>query len=318
MSRPDPGSRAAELRTALLRAGRARDEDFQVTLAHFAVERLIHRLSHTRHAESFILKGAMLLGVWTSAPHRATRDVDFLGFGSPAPEALADVFREIARTDSENDAVEFDSASVRAEEIREDARYDGVRVRLEAHFGGARIPVQVDIGFGDAVTPAAPWIEYPSLIGLPTGRIRGYTRESVVSEKLEAMISLGLLNSRMKDFYDVWLLARDFEFEGASLARAVQATFERRGTPLPEMIPPAFGESFTDASDKRQLWARFLERSAASEPHLSLATAVSVVRDFVWPVLDALREARPAPGYWPGGGPWAATRPAPKKPPQVK
>mgnify|MGYP000851210907 CR=1 FL=1 len=150
MSRPDPGSRAAELRTALLRAGRARHEDFQVTLAHFAVERLLHRLSGTRHAESFVLKGAMLLGVWTIAPHRATRDVDFLGFGSPAPEALAEVFREIARADGEEDAVEFDPLSVRAEEIREDSRYDGVRVRLEAPFGSARIPVQVDIGFGDA------------------------------------------------------------------------------------------------------------------------------------------------------------------------
>ena len=313
MSRPDPGSRAAELRTALLRAGRARHEDFQVTLAHFAVERLLHRLSGTRHAESFVLKGAMLLGVWTTAPHRATRDVDLLGFGSPAPEALAEVFREIARADGEEDAVEFDPLSVRAEEIREDSRYDGVRVRLEARFGSARIPVQVDIGFGDAVTPSAEWIDYPSLIGLPTARIRAYTRESVISEKLEAMISLGLLNSRMKDFYDVWVLARDFEFDGVTLSRAIHATFERRGTPLPGEIPAALGESFHAAPDKLQLWARFLERAAASEPQLSLATAVSGVRDFAWPVLVALREGRPAPAYWPAGGPWIAVGREPRQ-----
>ena len=167
MSRPRAGTRAAELRKQLLRLSRSRPEDFQVTLVRYGVERLLYRLSTGRHAESFILKGAILVGTWAEIPHRATRDVDFLGLGDAAPARLIAVFREIADAEGGDDAIMFDPDSVQAEEIREDDRYGGVRVRMTADFGGAVVPIRIDVGFGDAVEPAAEWIEFPTLLNLP-------------------------------------------------------------------------------------------------------------------------------------------------------
>lgn len=192
MSRPRAGTRAAELRTLLLRVSRARREDFQVSLSRYAVERLLFRLSMSRHREALVLKGAMLVATWSAIPHRATRDVDFLGTGDATPARIAEVVREISSQDGGDDGVEFDPASVRAEEIRGEERYGGVRVRMTCGFGGATVPVQIDIGFGDAVEPAAEWIDYPTLIGLPAPRVRAYSRYTGISEKLEAVIALGM------------------------------------------------------------------------------------------------------------------------------
>ena len=305
MSRPRAGTRAAELRTQLLRLRRPRKEDFQVTLSRYGVERLLYRLSTSRFAESFILKGAMLVGTWTPVPHRATRDVDFLGLGDAAPERLVAVFRELAAADGGDDAVTFDPNSVRAEEIREDDRYGGMRVRMNADFGGARVSVQIDVGFGDAVEPAAEWIEYPTLLDLPAPRIRAYTRYSVVSEKLEAIVALGTLNSRMKDFYDLWMLSREFDFDGATLAMAIRATFGRRRTPLPKDLPPALGEEFVADAAKQIQWRAFVSRGELRDGEVGLEAAVRGVRGFAWPLLAALAAGGDQPRTWPPGGPWA-------------
>ena len=304
MSRPRAGTRAAELRKLLLRGARSRQEDFQVTLSRYGVERLLYRLSTSRHADSFILKGAMLVGTWAAVPHRATRDVDFLGLGDAAPARLIAVFREIAGIDGGDDAIVFDPESIRAEEIREDDRYGGVRVLMTAEFGGAMVPVQIDVGFGDAVEPAAEWIEFPTLLELPTPRIRAYTRYSVVSEKLEAIVSLGMVNSRMKDFYDLWVLSRDFDFDGAQLGQAVRATFNRRGTPLPAVLPVALGEEFVGDPEKQRQWSAFVSRGQLRDAGVDLGRVVPGVRDFVWPVLAALAAGGALPRTWPPRGPW--------------
>ena len=304
MSRPKAGTLAAELRKQLVRLGKSRQEDFQVTLSRYGVERLLYRLSTSRHADEFILKGAMLVGTWTAVPHRATRDVDFLGIGENTPARLIAVFRELAVADGGDDAIEFAPESVVAEEIREDARYGGVRVRMTADFGGARVPIQIDVGFGDAVEPAAEWIEYPTLLPLPAPRIRAYTRYSVVAEKLEAMVALGLLNSRMKDFYDLWVLSRDHEFDGATLVRAIQATFERRQTPLPKKLPIALEENFMSDPDKQGMWNTFVTRGQLRGQDVGLGEAILGIRAFAGPLFAAAASGDITPRTWPPGGPW--------------
>lgn len=276
-----------------------------MTLSRYGVERLLFRLSTSRFADLFILKGAILVGTWAAVPHRATRDVDFLGLGEPSLERLVAVFRELAASDGGEDAIVFDPESVRAEEIRVDDRYGGVRVRMAADFGGARVPVQVDVGFGDAVEPAAEWIEFPTLIDLPAPRIRAYTRYSVVSEKLEAIVALGLLNSRMKDFYDVWLLSQEFDFDGAQIAAAIRATFGRRRTELPAELPRALGDEFVGDADKQGQWRAFVTRGQLRRGEVGLEEAVQGIRDFAWPVMAALAAGEAHPRNWPPGGPWS-------------
>lgn len=306
MSRPDPGTRAAELRKLLLRLARERGEDFQVTLSRYGAERLLYRLSRTRHRESFVLKGAMLIGTWTRVPHRATRDVDFLGLGDPSPSRLAEILREVAVVEGGNDALVFDPDTVRVEEIREEDQYGGLRLRIMADFGGAVVHVQMDVGFGDAVVPAAEWFDYPTLLDLPAPRVRAYTRYTVVSEKLEAIVSLGMLNSRMKDFYDLWMLSREFEFDGELLGQAVHATFERRRTEMPAEVPPALQEAFAADAEKQRQWKAFVSRGQLQHSEAGLDAVIRHVRGFVIPVLEALSRDRPFKKKWKPSGPWMA------------
>ena len=304
MSRPEPGTRAAELRKQLLRLARERGEDFQVTLSRYGAERLLYRLSQTRHREFFVLKGAMLIGTWTRVPHRATRDVDFLGIGDPSPSRLADIFREVAVVEGSDDAIVFDPDTVRVEEIREEDQYGGLRLRITADFGGAVVHVQMDVGFGDAVVPAAEWIDYPTLLDLPAPRVRAYTRYTVASEKLEAIVSLGMLNSRMKDFYDLWMLSREFEFDGKLLSQGVHATFERRRTEVPAEAPPALQEDFAGGAEKQRQWKAFVSRGQLRHSEAGLDAVIRDVRGFVGPVLEALAKGHPFKQKWKLNGPW--------------
>jgi hypothetical protein len=221
-----------------------------------------------------VLKGAMLFVVWDGTPHRPTRDVDFLGSGESTPDAVADAFRAACAVDAEPDGLTFDPLAVRAEPIRDRQEYGGVRVTLAALLGTARIPLQVDVGFGDAVTPAPAWATFPPLLpDLPAPRVRAYPAETVVAEKLQAAVALGIANTRLKDFYDLWLLAGTREFDGEVLARAIGATFLRRGTPLPATPPTALRSEFTRDPEKQQQWRAFLSRTG------------SLVRPVTWPRL---------------------------------
>jgi predicted nucleotidyltransferase component of viral defense system len=200
---------AHSVRDRLLRLAKQRGEEFNFVLLRYGLERLIYRLSRSIHAGNFVLKGALLFTVWSKHPHRATKDLDLLGFGSSNLERVAEMFRTVCTTDVEDDGVRFDARSVAAKPIKEDAEYEGVRVTLEGHLGTAKLNIQVDVGFGDAVTPEPQIIEFPTLLPGPAPRVHAYPPEAVVAEKLHAMVNLGMTNSRMKDFFDIWFLSRE-------------------------------------------------------------------------------------------------------------
>ena len=228
----NPKNTAASVRARLLNLSRARNVEFQLLLSEFAIERLLYRLGISSHAERFVLKGAMLFRLWPGAPYRATWDLDLLGRGTHGLAEVTAVIKEFAGIRAE-DGLVFDVASVVGDEIRAMDEYAGVRVRLDAHLAEARIPVQVDVGFGDAIVPPPRREDYPTLLDHPIPSVFVYPREAVVAEKLEAIVSLGVTNSRMKDFYDVYVLASSFSFEGPALVKAIRATFIRRKTPFP-------------------------------------------------------------------------------------
>ncbi|MFN0069918.1 MAG: nucleotidyl transferase AbiEii/AbiGii toxin family protein [Chloroflexota bacterium] len=219
---------AASIHDRLLNRARAHGENFNLLLDRYALERLLYRLSISEARDQYWLKGALLFHLWFDAPHRPTRDIDLLGFGPADAALLTDTIRGICAIQLE-DALQYDAASVRTDEIREQARYDGLRVRLRATLGTARITVQLDVGYGDAVTPGPEEIVYPSLLPeQPSPRLRAYPRASVVAEKLEAMVSLGMMNSRLKDYFNVLALAREGRLSSIEINDAVSATFERR------------------------------------------------------------------------------------------
>src|SRR5713226_1204623 len=230
---------AASVRQRLLNLAHERGADFQLILIQYGVERLLYRFTRSAHKDRFVLKGAMLFSLWSNEPFRATRDLDLLGKGDNAVPAVVKIFSEICGTAVENDGIEFLSNSIEGEEIRDDQEYRGVRLSFEARLERARIPIQVDIGFGDAVAPSAEMVEYPVLLDHPAPRLLAYPREVVIAEKFQSMVDLGMANSRMKDFFDLWILASVFEFDGSRLVEAIAATFERRRTPLPATPPLA-------------------------------------------------------------------------------
>jgi predicted nucleotidyltransferase component of viral defense system len=227
-----PRDVGTSVRERLLTLARQKGQSFELLLTRYANERLLHRLSLSPHRHRFVLKGAMLMTTWFDDPHRPTRDVDFLGYGDSAPDAMLVTFREICAIEV-NDGMVFDIDALRVELIREELEYGGLRLRTTGRLAGARITVIIDIGFGDAIEPGLDEVNLPVLLDLPQPRLRVYARETVIAEKFQAMVMLGLANSRMKDFYDVWILSRSYAFDDDRLPRAIAATFERRGTAIP-------------------------------------------------------------------------------------
>jgi len=271
---------AASVRARLLNLAKAQGEEFHRVTVRFAIERLLYRLGISPYRERFVLKGAMLL-LALGQTLRHTKDLDLLGFGSDDTEELSAIFREIMVLDAE-DGIRFDPDSLRASEIREDLEYGGVRLQFLAYLDTARIPVQVDIGFGDAITPAPVEQTIPSLLELPAPLIRAYPMETVVAEKFEAMVKLGLLNTRMKDFHDLWSIAGQHVFEAAVLQRAVIQTFNRRNTTLPNQTPTAFTPDFVQDPTKQQVWAAFLGRAGLEK--VSLEEVIQQLRQFLEPL----------------------------------
>ena len=270
----------ASVRARLQTLAREKGQAFDLLLTRYAIERLLYRLSTTPHRDRFVLKGAMLMTTWFDDPHRSTRDVDFLGYGDPAPEPMLAVFREICAIE-ENDGIIFDVDALRVELIREELEYGGLRLITTALLARARITVVIDIGFGDAIEPGVEEINLPVLLDLPVPRLRAYARETVVAEKFQAMIMLGLANSRMKDFYDIWMLSRNYDFDGYRLSRAIAATFERRGTAIPEEVPVALTPAFAADATKQRQWAAFVRDLAAKVP--SLETIADDLAVFLMP-----------------------------------
>jgi predicted nucleotidyltransferase component of viral defense system len=247
--------------------------DPNFVLTRYAVERFLYRLSRSAHAEQFVLKGALLLLVWLGEALRPTRDADLLGFGELSDDALVKIFREVCTVEVEPDAATFLPETVRVAPIREEDAYGGRRVTLQARVGAARLTVRVDIGIGDTVTPAPEWLEYPSLLDLPRPRLRAYPRETVLAEKLHAMVHLGARTSRMKDYFDVHALLREEDMDTDLLARAIAATFRRRRTDLPEGVPAALGAEFAADAAKQSQWRAFLRKNRIDAPALDVVIA---------------------------------------------
>ena len=258
---------AASVRARLLNVAKAQGVDFNQVLVRFALERILYRLSQSEHADHFLLKGALLFTLWYDMPHRATRDADLLGFGASDLESVAQTFRDIASV-AVDDGIVFDPASVAAEEVRKDDGYAGARILISGELAKARCKTQIDIGFGDAVTPGPVDATYPVLLAdLPAPRLRAYPVYTVVAEKLHAIALLGMTNSRLKDYLDLSVLLDRETLDTDLLAQAIKATFERRGMAVPAGLPVGLTDEFAHDPSRQALWQAFIKKNElALEP----------------------------------------------------
>jgi len=298
-----PTDIAASVHQRLLNISREQGEVFQYLLTRFVNERWLYRLSCSGYADRFVLKGATLFAVWTNVPFRPTRDVDFLGFGDLSNEALTDSIAEICSVSVVSDGLVFDVNSIRIEEITEAQEYPGRRVKLVARLGKARVTMQIDIGIGDVVSPEIQDIELPTILALPAPRIKGYPTESVVSEKLQAIVKLGMANSRMKDYYDLWQLSKTFKFEGIPLVQAITATFQQRQTEIPGAVPLGLEDEFF--REHTTQWSAFLNKLPSDNILKDFNIIAEDIRAFLLPPLLAAAEDRIFEKYWSPGGSWS-------------
>lgn len=290
---------------AVKNRARTRGEDMLHVLSRYALERLLYRLGHSPYADQFVVKGALLFSLWNDRSHRPTRDLDLLGFGSEDANRIQTIFTDLCTQPVDDpDGLNFQQETVQVTPIRETQEYGGLRVAMWALLGQTRIRVQVDIGFGDVVTPAAAYADFPSLIGLPSPHVRVYPPETVVAEKYEALVRLGVVNSRVKDLYDLWTLAYERTFTGVILATAIQATFIRRNTPLPAVTPLALTDDFIADTAKLQLWRAFVSRNKLNPAAPPLAATAELLRTFLLPPTQSLLAGEQFDQQWASGGPW--------------
>ena len=298
---------AASVRNRLLKIARENQQDFSLLVTRYCIERLVYRLSISEYVDRFLLKGALLFDLWFDIPHRPTRDADFLGLGPSDITTIKNTFKEICDIGTK-DGVTFKSETVDVKEIRKEASYPGLRVTLLAMIENMRYPVQVDIGFGDAVTPSPENIEYPTILGeFAAPRLQAYPRYTVVAEKLEALTKLGIANSRMKDYFDLWVLAHHSDFEGDILFKSIQATFTRRQTGLPNEKPFGLTEAFAQDAQKQIQWSAFLRKNSLET--LPLKDIVYFLSGFLSPVIQSAGTSQPFGLFWKPGGPWLPQAP---------
>lgn len=301
-----PPVSADSIRARLITLARERGQQAELLLTRYAIERLLYRLSLSAHRARFVLKGALLFDLWFHQSQRPTRDADLLGHGEHDPDAVAAVFREIVAIPID-DGIVFDPASLTAIDIRQQARYPGVRVTVIARLAGARLTVQVDVGFGDVIAEPVDEALYPGLLpDIPAPHLQVYPKESVLAEKLHILTTLGIANSRLKDYYDLWLLGERADFEFAVTAQAVAATFARRATTLPERLPVGLSDAFGQDASKQAQWRGFLNRTGLDAP--ALPDVVARLAEFLGPLVLADAD-RSAPAQWRAGGSWAPSLP---------
>lgn len=304
MSRERPRNIAASVADPLLQRARQTGEEHQLLLTRFGLEHLMYRLSESPARDRFVVKGALLFLVWAEESFRATRDPDLLAMREPSPQELLELFRGLGDVTVVEDGLVFDPATVEVSEIREDQQYGGLRVTMRARLGKIVIPIQVDIGFGDAVTPEPKAGPFPVLLDFPPPILRLYPRETVVAEKFDAMEQLGLLNSRMKDYYDLWIVARQYAFDGELLCQAVRNTFRRRKTDFPAGEPEGLSEAYATDRAKNAQWAAFARRARLRAGPRGLKEAIELLRRFLLPVLEAARQNTAFSSHWPPGRHW--------------
>ncbi len=295
---------AASIHARLLTAAQLRNEDFNLTLQRFAAERFLYRLGASRHRERFVLKGATLFALWGGAPYRGTRDLDLAGFAEDDARTIVAIVREIASVRCDEDGLLFQESTVRTERIRRTSDYRGFRVKLQVALGTAKINLQLDIGLGDAIEPPPIEVDFPVLLDGPPPRIRVYPREAVIAEKLHAMIALGEVNSRFKDFHDVYMLASRFPFDGRSLSRAITATFERRKTSIQDSRPAVLDPDFYADAERATAWKRYMTRDSLERADDDFIVVGKRLRAFLGPPWMALLKGTEFIRAWRPKGPW--------------
>jgi predicted nucleotidyltransferase component of viral defense system len=303
---------AASVRQKLLNLANAQQEDFQGILTRYTLERLLYRLSQSKHRDRFILKGAMLFTLWSDEPHRATRDLDLLGKGDNSIPHLEQVFQDICSVPVEEDGLHFRAETVKGEQIKGDKEYPGMRIKLNSVLTGTntRIAIQVDIGFGDAIFPAIQEAQFPVILaGFPAPLLNTYPRETVIAEKFQAMVLLGIANTRMKDFYDVWYLCQNFTFEGKLLSQSIKATFVRRKTDLPTSLPLALTAEFFEDMAKQAQWKAFIRKGKFSDRQEKLASVTTQLQAFLMPPTIAIAQEEIFDYEWSPSGPWQILTP---------
>ncbi|NPV69919.1 MAG: nucleotidyl transferase AbiEii/AbiGii toxin family protein [Firmicutes bacterium] len=301
----DVKNMAASVHQRLLNKAKQASLPFNELLQRFAVERFLYRLSRSHHADRFILKGALMFYVWRPAASRPTKDIDVLARMDNNIEAIVTAIKDACLQDVIADGMSFHAETVTAARIARDAEYQGVRVRLRTNLGNARLSLQIDIGFGDVVTPAPCRIVYPAILDFPPPELNGYSMESTIAEKFQAMVELGVLNSRMKDFYDVWLLSQKYAFKGEPLSAAIEKTFRNRGTRV-LAEPSAFKDSLADDPYKATQWRAFVRKSRLNDAPETFREVAAILRTFLGPITAALAGNRPFRGSWVAPGPWIA------------
>lgn len=303
MTSPNLRNIAASVHQRLLKKSKESARPFNELFQYYAIERFLYRLSRSSYAEKFILKGALMLMVWELRAYRSTMDIDMLVKMKNSTDAITAMVRDVCLQDVEPDGIVFDPNSVRRQVITEDADYEGVRVHFRGSLDTARITIQLDVGFGDVVIPSAEMMSYPTILDLPAPQIRAYSKESTIAEKFEAMVRRGIMNSRMKDFWDIRMLSRQFDFDGKTLAAAIAETFAARHTAIPA-DPVAFTEAFIQDKTKQSQWKAFLRKNRMVGAPDTFEEAVNAVSLFLRPVLEGLVHDQSGPVIWKAPGPW--------------
>jgi predicted nucleotidyltransferase component of viral defense system len=308
MSRDEIQNISQSVYRRLLNLSRAEVVDFNLILTRYGIERLLYRLSISEYTDRFILKGGSLFLVWMGQNYRVTRDADLLGYGPADIASITEVFSQLCEIAVEDvDGMRYLSETVKAVPIREDEEYDGIRVTLLGKLNNARIHIQIDVGFGDAVTPEPEMIEYPTLLDAPAPVLRAYSRYTMVAEKLETLVKFGMINSRMKDIYDLWLIKKLFDFDGPILRDAVNNTFKRRSTQLPERIPVTFTDEFRKDTGKQIQWRAFLRKSDPQVIPGNLDDTLGEIVEFLMPVMNAIQTGSDFRSTWNRDRAWGET-----------
>ncbi len=295
-----PKNIGASIRNRLLKQALQQQEDFQVLLQRYAIERLLYRISRSEYSEQFVLKGAMVFLTWDNGPRRATRDLDLMGYGDNSTTQLEEVFRLICNLPVEADGLEFMAQTVRASVINEEQKYQGIRMKLRVCISGSRTrsDVQVDIGYGNPITPSALDVDFPTLLDLPKPRIKAYPPETVVAEKFEAIVKHGIENTRLKDFYDLEDISQRFAFQGETLSKAIATTFKSRGRLLPQEVPVALTPKFTTDAEKLRIWREFHKKAKISSEPKSLTQVAENIQQFLMPICFILSTDRVFSERW--------------------
>jgi hypothetical protein len=294
----------ASVHHRLLNLARETKRPFNELLQYYTMERFLFRLGASEHADRFVLKGALMLRVWDLPLARPTMDIDMLGRTPKSVDDLVEIIRQCLAVEIPDDGVRFDTKSVKGETITLDKNYHGVRVRVYGRLGNAHLSLQLDFGFGDVVVPGPVEIEYPELLDFGKPHLLGYTPESAIAEKFQAMVELDMANTRLKDFFDLWKLSRTLHFDGSILASALTATFRQRGTPLPTSPPAPLTESFSADPAKQSQWSAFLRKGRLGVEAGTLTEIVKEIADFLLPPAYESANGNPFRKNWPPGGPW--------------